>query len=295
MRLFLLLLLGTVLLTGCHTSTTIVNGVSERDANEIVVLLQSRGIDAVKSPAPVSTVGGSGGQNLWNIAVPGSQITESLSVLNQAGLPRAKGTTLLDLFGTQGLVPSDLQDKIRYQEGLSEQLANTIRKMDGIIDANVQITFPQEEASTKPLTASVYVKHRGVLDNQNSLMVNKIKRLVSSALPGLTIENVTVVTDRALLSDISLPQENTPEAEKDYLKIWSINVAKDSAARFRTIFYLFSILLFLALSALAWILWKFYPLIEQKGGIKALLQPTQIDRSSLLEEGQSETSEFKEE
>lgn len=203
-----------------------------------------------------------------------------------------KGTSLLDLFGAQGLVPSDVQDKIRYQEGLSEQLAGTIRKMDGIIDANVQITFPTEELPSKGITASVYVKHRGILDNPNSLAITKIKRLVSSAIPGLTPDNVSVVTDRALFADISLQTPQQLEEERQFVSIWSVVVAKDSAPRFRLIFYAFIILLFILTCLLAWIIWKFLPLIQRKGGFRFLLNPEQYKGSSFpLEEENTKEGE----
>lgn len=277
--------------TGCQSRTTIANNVSERDANEIVVLLNSKGIEAVKSPVPVSAIGGTSGQQMWDINVPASQITEALSILNHAGLPRVKGTSLLDLFGTQGLVPSDLQDRIRYQEGLSEQLATTIRKMDGIIDANVQITFPQE-GEERPLTASVYVKHRGILDNPNSLTITKIKRLVASAVPGLTTETVSVVADRALYADISLesPEQKLLE-EKEYVSIWGIILAKGSATRFRIIFYTFIILLFLLLCALIWLVWKLFPIIQRKGGLQSLFHPEQFEPSLFAEPKEKEEEE----
>lgn len=168
-------------------------------------------------------------------------------------------------FWCTGACPSDTQDKIRYQEGLSEQLATTIRKMDGIIDANVQITFPSEELPAKEITASVYVKHRGILDNPNSLAITKIKRLVSSAIPGLTTDNVSVVTDRALYADITLEKPLQCEEGKEFASIWSVVVVKESANRFRLIFYSFFILLFLLLCALAWLIWKMVPIIQEQG------------------------------
>jgi type III secretion protein J len=274
-RLLFLVTLGVLFLQGCNTKSIIINTVPGREANEIVVLLNSKGIQAEKIPAPVTTTGAATTEQMWNIQVPASQITDALAVLNQSGLPRVKGTTLLDLFGAQGLVPSEMQDRIRYQEGLSEQLATTIRKMDGIIDANVQITIPTEEEAHKELTASVYVKHRGILDNPNSLAITKIKRLVASALPGLNIENVTVVADRALYADISLQSPQFMEEDKPYVVIWSIAVAKDSATRFRFIFYTFIILLFLLACSLAWLVWKFYPYLERQGGLRFLLRPEQ--------------------
>ncbi len=265
-----------LLCTGCATRTTVVNNISEREANEIVVLLASKGVHAEKAEA--ATAAGSTAATTYDVSVPSNQVTEAIVLLNQAGLPRVKGTSLLDLFGSQGLVPSDLQDRIRYQEGLSAQLATTIRKMDGIIDANVQITFPKDDEETKEqLTASVYVKHRGILDNPNSLAITKIKRLVSSSIPGLTPENVSVITDRALYADISLDPMKQLEEQRDFTAIWSVIVAKDSVARFRLIFYTFIIILFLLACVLTWLIWKFWRVIETKGGFFTLLHPHQYE------------------
>jgi len=271
----------TLLLTGCNSVTTVAYNLSEREANEIVVLLSTQGIAAQKLPAVASSTGPTAGQQLWNIAVPAKYTTDAISSLNRAGLPRTRGTSLLDLFGAQGLVPSDLQNKIRYQEGLSEQLATTIRKMDGIIDADVQITFPQDEESQIPLTASVYVKHRGVLDNPNSLMTTKIKRLVSSALPGLTLDNVSVIADRALLADLKLPETELPQ-EYDYVSIWGVVIAKDSILRFRLIFYVCLILLFLLAGMLVWLLWKMYPVLKA-WGLRTLLHPKPYEPMPIAE------------
>ncbi len=294
-RFLFLIFIFPLIVTSCTTQSIIVNAVPEREANEIVVLLNSKGVLAEKVSAPVTTIGGGTGEKKWDIMVPAHQITESLAILNQAGLPRVKGTSLLDLFGAQGLVPSDLQDKIRYQEGLSEQLATTIRKMDGIIDANVQITFPKDEEEETILTASVYVKHRGILDNPNSLAVTKIKRLIASAVPGLTPENVSVITDRALFADITLPAPYEMEAQKDYVSIWTVAVAKDSASRFRLIFYAFIILLFLLACALAWLVWKFFPVIKGKGGFFSLFHPEQYEPGVFVEKREEKEEEGEEE
>ena len=72
------------------------------------------------------------------------------------------------------------------------------------------------------MTASVYVKHRGILDNPNSLLVTKIKRLVSSAIPGLEIDNVSVVSDRALYADITL--EQVPRGERKH--VWKVEMLR---------------------------------------------------------------------
>lgn len=282
-------------LSSCDTAATIINNVSERDANEIIVLLAGKGISAQKIAAPKSTTGGGSAEQLWDISVSASHLTEAISMLNQAGLPRQKSTTLLDLFGSQGLVPSDMQDKIRYQEGLSEQLATTIRKMDGVLDANVQITFPQtDEDQKKALTASVYVKYRGMADTPG-LLVTKIKRLVSSSLPGLTIENVSVVTDKASYAETFSQLQGCSSEVKSYVSIWSIILAKESVLRFRVIFYAFLIVIFILLAALIWVLWLFYPLIVYKGGLKALGHKEPYRAADFREEENKATPEVERE
>jgi type III secretion protein J len=214
---------------------------------------------------------------MWDIIVPPAKLTQALAILNQEGLPRIRGTNLLDLFGNPGIVPSDLQDRIRYQEGLAQQLASTIRKMDGVIDANVQVTVPRDEEGTQHLTASVYVRHRGVLDSSNNLLITKIKRYVANAIPGLSTDNVSVISDRATYADISVPGMNESRDEvRHYVSIWSIAIAQESVLRFRVIFYLFIFLLFLLASLLTFFLWKFYPLLRAMGSTREIFSPHQL-------------------
>ncbi|WP_348663326.1 type III secretion system inner membrane ring lipoprotein SctJ [Chlamydia vaughanii] len=260
--------------TSCNSRSLIVHGLPGREANEIVVLLVSKGVAAQKLPQAAASTGGAATEQLWDISVPAPQITEALAILNQAGLPRMKGTSLLDLFAKQGLVPSELQEKIRYQEGLSEQMASTIRKMDGIVDASVQISFTTENEDNLPLTASVYIKHRGVLDNPNSVMTSKIKRLVASAVPGLATENVSVISDRASYSDITINGPWGLSDEIDYVSVWGIILAKSSLSKFRLIFYFLILTLFIISCGLLWIIWKTHTLILSLGGAKGFFDPS---------------------
>lgn len=277
--LFSLLVLS---MASCTNRQPIINGVDEREANEIIVLLQSRGIIADKQASVVAPGGGGGGKSsqLWNIVVDPTQATEAMSILNIAGLPRREGQSLLDLFADPGLVPTEMQQKIRFQAGLAQQIANTIRQIDGVLDANVQLSFPPDD-SNQPITASVYVKHNGVLDNPNSQLVTKIRQLVAGSVSGLSLENVTVVADRARYSDVTLNQApSTTSPELEYVKIWSVVVAKDSVGVFRTIFSIFCIFIFILVCLLAWLFWKCYPMINKVGGVSSLwkdLKPLHLE------------------
>ncbi len=273
-----LMLLGVLLLlVACSSSRTIVNGLDEKEANEIIVFLSTRNITANKVK---STEAGGGGAKitLWDISVDEERATEAMSLLNQSGLPRRKGQNLLGLFANVGLVPSEMQDQIRYQAGLAEQIASTIRKIDGVLDAEVQISFPKEDPlnpnaeKKQKITASVYIKHSGVLDDPNSHLVTKIKRLVAASITGLDFDDVTVIGDRARFTD--LPGgllSSALEEEKQYVSVWSIIIAQDSLFRFRLLFFSFTLLILILILSLIWVIWKVYPLLKEAGGLKELL------------------------
>lgn len=276
-----------LLLVGCETNQIIVNDLDEREANEIVVFLASKGIPAEKIPSSTPGGGAEGGPStLWGISVPPDQSTEAMAVLGQNGLPRKKGQNLLDLFAKQGLMSSEKEETIRYQAGLAEQIANMIRKIDGVIDADVQLSFPPDTGGAIPgqtpqrVTAAVYVKHQGILDDPNSHLITKIKRLVAGSVNGLDVNDVTVISDRSRFTDVTLTP--TPESlsaqSKEYVSIWSIVMNKDSASRFRFIFFILIVASIFLAAIIGWLVWKFYPILKKKG-FKELVNPIPIENN----------------
>ncbi|MEN9654474.1 MAG: type secretion periplasmic lipoprotein [Chlamydiota bacterium] len=278
----------TLLATGCESNKSIVNNIDEREANEIVVYLASRGIDAQKVQGATSEIGGAGAHAMFNITVASDREVDAMAALNRVGLPRRQGTNLLELFAKSGLMSSDREETIRYQAGLAEELRNTIRKIDGVIDADVQLSFPPAEALSTPgavvpkTTAAVYVKHQGVLEDPNSHIEVKIKRLLAGSVNGLDYDNVAVISDRSRFSDISLVSGADGEiigsqaAQQTYVSIWGLVMTKSSLTRFRILFFTFILLLLLISAALGWILYKFYPLMrtQMKQSEEPLLPPT---------------------
>jgi type III secretion protein J len=258
------------------TNTTILNGLEEREANVIVVFLESKGIKASK--AEVTSTGAAAAQSSsvkFNIQVPSSRSIEAMALLNQNGLPQRQGTTLLELFAKSGFMSTDKEETIRYQAGLAQQLVNIILMIDGVIDASVQLSFPDTaeegtESSIKSVpTAAVFVKHQGVFDDPNSHLVTKIKRLVSGSIQNLTIDNVTVVSDRSRFTDLS-PSESLKELTSakgdEQVRIWSITMNKNSTGRFRLFFFFLTSITIIFALALGWLIWKMYPVIRNNGG-----------------------------
>lgn len=300
---FLLLCFCLPLLTSCESRKIIVNGLDEREANEILVFLSTKGVEAfkVQSTAGGGAGGGAAKLVLWDISVPSDKAVEAMALLNQAGLPRRSSLNLLNIFTGSGLVPSEMEQKIRYQAGLAEQIASTIRKMDGILDSEVQISFPEEDPlnpnqKKQPITASVFVKHNGIMDDPNAHMVSKIKNLVAASVPGLNYDNVTVISQMGryneIPSDLGLASN---EENRHYVSVWTLILAKDSLTRFRIIFFSFTLSILLLTLALVWVLWKLYPVLKKHGGWRALfhLKPILAEKKESVAKDESEKKDDK--
>ncbi len=283
--------------TSCGSQKVIVSGLSQKEANEIIVFLAGKGIDANKAETTAAAGAGGAKVQLYDISVDPVRAIEAMALLNQAGLPRTRGQNLLEIFGNVGLVPSDLEQKIRYEAGLAEQIASTIRKIDGVLDAEVQISFPQEDPLNPgkyigKITGSVFVKHSGILDDPNSHLITKIKRLVASSVTGLDYDNVTVIPVRARYNEIQPGTTGVlTEEEKQYVDVWSIILAKDSVMRFQIIFFSFVVIIFILLSFFVWIGWKIHPLLNQYGGFRALFHLHPLKLKETPEQKEAETKE----
>ncbi len=272
--LWLMSLLALLLLAGCESNQSIVNNIDERDANEIVVFLASKGIDAQKVAAPSTGVGAAAPSNQYSIMVAADHSIDAMAILNKVGLPRRTGTTLLELFAKSGLMSSTLEETVRYQAGLAEELRNTIRKIDGVIDANVQISFPPSQAGGGAIapgavvpktTAAVYVKHQGILEDPNSHLEIKIKRLMAGSVNGLSYDDVAVISDRSKFTDIVLGPGGEMIGQhtlQTHASIWGLVMTQSSVSRFRFIFFSLIILLLLLCAGVGWMVYKFYPQMQ---------------------------------
>jgi type III secretion protein J len=294
LKLFLFFCLA-LLFSGCSSQKAIISGVEERDANEILVLLASKGISAYKIKEK-SEAGGGGGPVLWDIAVDSDKADQAMALLTANGLPHRHTEKLLQLFTSSGLVPSEMQEKIRYQAGLAEQIAGTIRKIDGVLDADVQLSFPEEDPlnpgkTRGAVTASVYVKHNGVLDDPNSHLVTKIRRLVAASVQGLNFDNVTVVGEKVRFPSVT-PAEERPGGG-EMVKVWGVIVAKTAVGKFQTLFFTLSALLALFILLTLWLVWKVLPVARHAGGVTTIfsLHPFELEEVTKTSEEEGKPKE----
>jgi type III secretion protein J len=198
-RLTLLPVAAALLLTACGTQDLYAQ-LDEQQANEMVAVLRNAGLDADKEARE--------GQN-FAVVAPASEFARAVTVLRANGYPRDSFDSIGHVFKKDGFVSSPVEEHARLTHALSQEIANTLSHIDGVIVARVQLALPEKDPLVdKPqaAAAAVFIKHRAGIDLSGS--VGQIKALVVNSVEGLPYDNVTV----ALFPAQSWPEAGAPHA-----------------------------------------------------------------------------------
>jgi type III secretion protein J len=184
-RSFLAALAATSLLLSACAEKELYGDLSEREANEMVAVLQNAGVSAAKS---------SKDGKVWALKTRPEQFSSAVAVLHDQGYPRDKFESLGDVFKKEGFVSSPMEQRARLMYGLSQELSQTISSIDGVVQARVHIAVPEADPlaeTQKPSSASVFIRHNPDVDLSGQ--VGSIKALVTNSIEGLPYDKVTVV------------------------------------------------------------------------------------------------------
>jgi type III secretion protein J len=191
--LLLLVILGLTLLLSACVTHSLQTGLSEQDAQEIVVLLNENGIEAFATKG----VSEKKGEEKWDVMIRGGDqnLARAWRVLEENGLPRQKDKGLEDVFANSGMIPTATEEKARFLLGVSGEISKTLKSVAGVVDAHVLVVMPDvspilDKSERTPPTASVLLKYRG---HDLPLAEDDVKKLVARAVEGLQPENVAVV------------------------------------------------------------------------------------------------------
>lgn len=160
---------------------TLYTGLEATDLNQVSIALAEAGIDFEV---------GTDGQS---IRVPAGMTSKARLLLAEHGLPNSAnaGYELFDNVGSLGLT-SFMQEVTRVR-ALEGEIARTIQQINGIAAARVHIVLPDvgnfRRGEQKP-TASVMIRAGNEAGRKAAA---SIRHLVASAVPGLDVEDVTIL------------------------------------------------------------------------------------------------------
>jgi type III secretion protein J len=204
-----LLVLVPIILISC-SKVPLFSELHEEEANEIMAHLLEQKIECVKIAAK---------EGLWILQVPPDDFPLAMHTLQALGLPRQKLMKMGEVFQKSGLVSSPTEERIRFIDALSQELSDTLMKIDGVIAAKVHIALPNNDPlsdRSTPASASVFIKFRAGYDVESS--TPDLKNLITKSIEGLTFENVELIMSQA--DAIPPPPKNDAHGDSGLLAEW---------------------------------------------------------------------------
>lgn len=177
----MVLILGAAIFVNKPTYETLYVGLENSDLNKISIALAESGLDF--------NVGSDGA----TIQVPVGMTGKARVLLAERGLPDSTnaGYELFDNVGSLGLT-SFMQEVTRVR-ALEGEIGRSIQQISGIAAARVHIVMPDvgnfRRGEQKP-TASVMIRASASAGRKASA---SIRHLVAAAVPGLEVEDVTIL------------------------------------------------------------------------------------------------------
>jgi flagellar M-ring protein FliF len=204
----LLLALGLVVTSGksAQDYRVLFANVNEGDGAAIVTALQQMNV-----PYQFTEGGGA-------ITVPQAVVYETRLKLAGQGLPKA-GNVGFELLENQKFGTSQFVERVNYLRGLEGELARSVSSLGQVKSARVHLAVPKPSAfvreQERPTASVILTLHPGrVLD---SAQTAAISRLVSSAVPGMRVQEVAIMdTEGGMLGSNALRQEGLDPSQLKY-------------------------------------------------------------------------------
>jgi type III secretion protein J len=176
-----------LLVSGC--TTELQGGLEEREANQLVLALAGKGIDARKSCQ------GNPDSGQWTVRVPDDDLFRAWRVLHASGLPRPRHVGFMGVYRERALVPGKMEERALYLSALQEEIAKTLESVEGVYAARVHVTLKADgrfgaRSDSPESTASVLVSHRG---ESPPIPEENVQKMVAHAVSGLKPAQVAVV------------------------------------------------------------------------------------------------------
>ncbi len=147
------------------------------------------------------------------VKVPAERVDELRIQMASAGLPKS-GRIGFELFDKPNFGTSEFAEQVNYHRAVEGELERSVMALQEVESSRVHITFPRQSLfleNRQPAKASVLLKLKtgANLSKQN---IQAIAHLASSAVDGLTPENVSILDMRGNL--LSRPRKDGDAGEE---------------------------------------------------------------------------------
>jgi type III secretion protein J len=230
--------LGAFLLIGSGCDSVVRGGLSEAQANQVLVALDQAAISGRKHTEPGA------GDPRFRVEVPAAELTAALRVLQEQNLPLPDPPAGDQLLQASGLIATPDEERARLAAATSNELARSLAHLAGVVDARVHLSLPR---TLHVLDAQPETARAGILlvraHGTPAIDEHAVRTLAAAAVNGLSADAIAIVQTEAP------PQAPTIAATA---RIGPFSVRRESAPLLRAVLAL-ALLLDIALAiALIW-------------------------------------------
>ncbi len=188
------------------------------------MLLQRNGINTTKDKDD------NGGNEIkYKITVAKGDVGSAAQLLRDYSLPKAKFDGLHVFVKNRGMIPTATEERGILLEALGGEVANSLNKVPGVLEANVIVQIPEVNDLTQPdkeplPSASVMIKFRPTAEQKGPPLDEKtVQKFVAYGVPKLVPDRVTVLFTQAAKPEAEM------NPEERMVTILGITVTKASA------------------------------------------------------------------
>ncbi len=189
----LLLLLVFVFWNSRTSYAALYSNLSPSEAGEIKAAIEGKGI-----PVQVSPDGKA-------ISVPNEEIANLKVSLASEGIPKSGNVTYSIFSENMGLGMTDRHFDVVERDAMQNELANLIKQINGVTEANVMITLPKENVwiTDEEQVASASVVIKGDPSFQlDQKQINGLYHLISKSVPKLPPEQIVIMDQSGQVFEI---------------------------------------------------------------------------------------------
>lgn len=207
--------LAPALLAACACACgreELLHGLEERQANEVLVALDERGVAAAKARED-------GAEERWRVEVERGDAARAQRVLSERDLPRSRPPGLAEVFGKGSMVPTPTEEHALLLHALTGELARSLEAVDGVVAARVHLGLrepdPLRPGERGAPRASVLVKCRAAACGAVRSLEPGLRAVVAGAVDGLEPSAVALVVTEAAES----PPRGAPPSRRPGLLV----------------------------------------------------------------------------
>ncbi|WP_275898496.1 type III secretion inner membrane ring lipoprotein SctJ [Stenotrophomonas sp. B1-1] len=181
-----------VSLAAC-SKVAVLEGLDERQANEVVATLLRQNIEADKT---------ANGKSGYSVTVDEANLVQAIDLMREHDLPRAPRGQISDAFPADAMISTPLSEKARLLSAVEQRLEESLSVLDGVRSARVHVSYDGVDDSSGVAKRAGKAKHVAVVlvheqGIHEATLVQNSKRFLRNAFEDLSYDDVSVVLAQA--------------------------------------------------------------------------------------------------